>query len=75
MEEFLTFLNRSEKSSALSNKGQSRGLGALQQTGNYGLEIYFAAVSYYYYLQSNGASYFIYFVHLHSQYQHSCLFS
>lgn len=36
---FSNFLHRPEKSSALTNKGQSRGLGALQPTGNCAWEI------------------------------------
>lgn len=38
------FLIRTEKSSGLANKGQSRGLGSLQQTGNYALQIYFTVI-------------------------------
>lgn len=41
---FYFFLIRTEKSSGLANKGQSRGLGSLQQTGNYALEIYFTVI-------------------------------
>lgn len=38
------FLHRTEKSSGLTNKGQTRGLGSLQQPGNCGLEIYFVII-------------------------------
>lgn len=33
-----------EKSSGLTNKGQTRGFGSLQQPGNCGLEIYFIVI-------------------------------
>lgn len=39
------FMHRAEKSSGLTNKGQSRGLGSLQQTGNCGLQVYFIVIN------------------------------